>query len=104
MQPRFRSSRSRSPWMAAICAVATLTTVGLTRVHASSSTLQTPLAGTSIPKFVDPLPTFVGRRVNATVPLQVNMEEFQQKVLPASVYAPLAPPFNNGTFLWGYDV
>jgi FtsP/CotA-like multicopper oxidase with cupredoxin domain len=32
------------------------------------------------------------------------MQEFQQKVLPASFYASLPAPFRNGTFLWGYNV
>jgi FtsP/CotA-like multicopper oxidase with cupredoxin domain len=32
------------------------------------------------------------------------MQEFQQKVLPASVYAALPAPFNAGTYLWGYNI
>jgi FtsP/CotA-like multicopper oxidase with cupredoxin domain len=65
---------------------------------------QTPLSGNSIPKFVDPLPTFAGKRADATATLHVNMAEFQQKVLPASVYAGLQRPFSQGTYLWGYDI
>ena len=65
---------------------------------------QTPLEGTSIPRFVDPLPTFNGRRVDGTATVNVNMQEFQQKVLPASIYSSLAPPYNAGTFLWGYNI
>jgi spore coat protein A, manganese oxidase len=65
---------------------------------------QTPLEGTTIPRFVDPLPTFNGRRVDGTATVNVNMQEFQQKVLPASIYAPLAAPYNAGTYLWGYNI
>ena len=74
------------------------------RVGASVSVAQTPLDGTTIPKYVDPVPTFNGRRVDGTAAVTVNMEEFQQKVLPASVYAPLPAPYNAGTFLWGYNI
>ena len=71
---------------------------------ASVTTAQVPLDGNAVPKFVDPLPTFNGRRVNATATVQVNMQEFQQKVLPNSVYQGRPAPFNNGTFLWGYNI
>jgi len=64
---------------------------------------QTLLAGAAIPKYVDPLPTFAGRRVAATS-MAVDIVEFQQRILPASVYDPLPAPFRAGTFLWGYDV
>ena len=63
-----------------------------------------PLPGTSLPKFVDALPTFNGRRADGTATLHVSMEEFQQKVLPESVYAGLKPPYQNGTFVWGYNI
>src|SRR5438270_13827187 len=65
----------------------------------SATVPQTPLAGTSIPRFVDPVPTFNGRRVDGTATVNVNMQEFQQKVLPASVYAGLPAPYNAGTYL-----
>ncbi len=74
------------------------------RVGYSVSVPQTPLDGTTIPRFVDPLPTFNGRRVDGTATVNVNMQEFQQKVLPASIYASLAAPYNAGTFLWGYNI
>ncbi len=64
---------------------------------------QVPLAGTAIPKYVDPLPTFPFR-VDGTKALTVTMDEFQQQVLPASIYAPLLAPFNQGTFVWGYMI
>jgi spore coat protein A len=74
------------------------------KVGASVSVPQTPLEGTTIPRFVDPLPTFAGRRFDATATVNVNMQEFQQKVLPASVYAAAPAPYNAGTFLWGYNI
>jgi spore coat protein A len=70
----------------------------------SASTLvaQSPLDGASIPKYVEPLPTLSGHRVNGASAVTVDMVEFQQKILPASVYASKAAPFKNGSFLWGY--
>ena len=70
----------------------------------STLTGQTPLPGNSVPKFVDPLPTLSGARVDGTKTVQIDMEEFQQKVLPASVYTHLAAPYNKGTYLWGYNL
>jgi FtsP/CotA-like multicopper oxidase with cupredoxin domain len=78
-------------------------TTGVT-TQASVRTPQTPLNGNDIPKFVDQVPTFNGRRANGASPLLVTMQEFQQKVLPASVYAGLRAPFNAGTYLWGYNI
>ncbi|MDR0344306.1 MAG: multicopper oxidase domain-containing protein, partial [Nocardiopsaceae bacterium] len=67
---------------------------------ASATTPQTHLPGSQIPQFTVPLPTFVGQRVDSPS-YQVHTQEFQQQVLPASVYASAAPPFNRGTFVWG---
>jgi len=104
-EPR-TTSNWRRPTSAAVCCVAAAVMISY-RVEVASATVptpQTPLDGTTVPKFVDPLPTFAGRRVDGTATVNVNMEEFQQKVLPASVYAGLTSPFNNGTFLWGYNI
>ena len=73
---------------------------------------QTPLPGKSIPKYVDPMPQFydaatnTNLRVNASAhpSLRINNTEFQEKILPASVYAPLASPFNVGSYVWGYQL
>lgn len=65
---------------------------------------QTPLDGATVPKYVEPLPTQAGARANGTATVRVDMVEFQQRLLPASVYAGLPPPFNAGTFQWGYRV
>lgn len=71
-------------------------------VLASVQVAQTPLAGNAIPKYVDPLPTFTGNRVTGTN-ITVSMDEVQQMVLPASVYAGLPAPFNAGSYVWAYN-
>lgn len=73
------------------------------RAFASATLPQTPLLGANIPQFVEPLTTFVGQRVSSTS-FNVTMKEFQQKVLPDSVYSTMVSPFNQGTFVWGYKV
>ncbi|TMQ17816.1 MAG: bilirubin oxidase [Deltaproteobacteria bacterium] len=70
----------------------------------SVTTPQTALDGATVPKYVTRLTTLSGSRVDGTRTVNVDMEEFQQKVLPSSVYANLPAPFNNGTFMWGYEV
>ena len=54
----------------------------------------------SIPKYVDPLPNFANNRVDGTHHLTVTMKEFQQEVLPHSVY----PTGVVGTWVWGYEI
>ena len=71
---------------------------------ASFQSPQTPLDGNGVPKFVDPLPLLNGTRADGTQTLQINMQEFQQRVLPASIYSGLAAPYDKGTFLWGYNI
>ena len=73
------------------------------RAFASVQTQQTPLPGIQIPKFVDRLRTFVGRRVTDSS-FDVRMFEFQQSVLPDDIYEGLPAPFNAGTYVWGYQV
>jgi FtsP/CotA-like multicopper oxidase with cupredoxin domain len=65
---------------------------------------QTPLDGATIPKYVDRLPTLGSNRVDGTRSVSIDMHEFQQKLLPNSVYSGLPSPFNAGTFLWGYQL
>src|ERR1700743_295778 len=69
-------------------------------VPGSVSRAQTPLPSARIPKYVTPLRTFTGARVSAT-DLTTRMVEFQQQVLPPSMY-PSA--YAAGTWLWGYQV
>jgi FtsP/CotA-like multicopper oxidase with cupredoxin domain len=87
----------------AVLGVGASVPIAASRAFASVRVPQTPLPAKSIPKFVDPVPTFVGARVPGTS-LVVSMHEFQQKVLPESAYARLPAPFNDGTFVWGYKV
>jgi FtsP/CotA-like multicopper oxidase with cupredoxin domain len=64
-----------------------------------------PLDPLSIPKFVDPMPMPLRVPVTGTskaAPLEISMHEFQQKLLPASMYTPLAAPWNAGSYLWCY--
>jgi len=70
---------------------------------ASDQVPQTALPGSSIARYVTPLTTFAGRRVNSSS-VTVGMHEFQQNVLPDSVYSSLPAPFNRGTYLWGYGI
>ncbi|HEU4732315.1 MAG TPA: multicopper oxidase [Kofleriaceae bacterium] len=65
---------------------------------------QTPLDGATVPKYVEPLTKLSGSRADGTQTVHVDMVEFQQKILPASMYSSLPSPFNNGTFQWGYRV
>jgi FtsP/CotA-like multicopper oxidase with cupredoxin domain len=77
---------------------------GISRAFASAQVKQqTPLDGSKVPQFVTALPTFVGKRAQGAS-LQVGMFEFQQRVLPDSIYSKLPGPFNQGTYLWGYDL
>src|SRR5436305_14869067 len=73
------------------------------RFFKSSNPSQTTLLGSKIPKFVDPLSTFVGTRVTSTS-FDVQMGEFQQKILPNSLYSGLSQQSVAGTYLWGYKV
>jgi FtsP/CotA-like multicopper oxidase with cupredoxin domain len=70
----------------------------------SVETPQVPLDGATVPKYVDAVPTFSGRRSNGSTTQQIRMSEFQQRVLPAAIYAGLPAPFNAGTFVWGYGI
>jgi FtsP/CotA-like multicopper oxidase with cupredoxin domain len=73
-------------------------------VQPSVLVAQTPLDGATVPKYVTPLSTLAGSRVDGTRTINVSMVEFQQRILPSSVYANLPAPFNNGSFVWGYQV
>ena len=91
-------SQERSRIAGALCRGAPVRTAS-----ASVPPSRTALPGSDIPKYVEPLPTFFGSRVAATN-ITVSIEEFQQFVLPESVYSGLPAPFAQGTYLWGYKV
>lgn len=93
-----------------LCIVAALIAIGvLAALPSFAQIAQTPILGSSIPKYVEPLPHFAGARVTGTN-LAVSVQEFQEMVLPASFYAALpapapgAPDFRLGTYVWGYSV
>src|SRR4030081_3775016 len=54
--------------------------------QASVTTPQTALDGSTIPQFVLPLTTLSGTRVSGTATIRVDMQEFQQKILPPQFY------------------
>ncbi|MDP9151967.1 MAG: multicopper oxidase domain-containing protein [Myxococcota bacterium] len=89
--------------MAAGCSSAPREEVVAGTTQASVNTPQTALAGSTIPQFVLPLTTLASTRVNGTSTVQVDMEEFQQKVLPPQFY-PASGAFASGTYLWGYEL
>jgi spore coat protein A len=109
--PPFRRARAFHLLSAGLCATA-LAGAGCdaqpaaedTAVVKSPATLiaQTPLDGNTIPKYVEPLPSLSATRINGAAPVTVDMVEFQQRILPASIYAARPAPFNAGSFLWGY--
>ncbi len=98
-----KTTRRQFLRIGAVVSAGTLLPLGAWRALASVTVPQTPLPGASIPQFVEPLTTFVGRRVTSAS-FGVSMREFQQKILPDSIYSTLAPPFNAGTYVWGYKV
>ena len=66
-----------------------------------------PLPGNAIPKYVDELPQLPkldGRAASATSPAVLRLEEFQQEILPASVYRGLTGRLRRGTYVWSYTV
>lgn len=89
-------------------------------LQANQQVFQEVVSGVNIPKFVEPLPTFYGKRVDGTRRLRITAEEFQQQILPASFYEALPSSVTyrstfsgspvavinprKGTFLWGYKV
>jgi FtsP/CotA-like multicopper oxidase with cupredoxin domain len=60
---------------------------------------QTPLSGSAIPQFVDPLPGLA--IVDGTQPVTLTMCEFKANVLPTGTFAPGVAP---ETWVWGYIV
>ena len=58
-----------------------------------------PIAGGSLPQFVDPMPSL--DIANGTSPLTLTMCEFKANVLPTGTFAPGVMP---ETWVWGYIV
>jgi len=92
----------------------------LSNLQANQQIQQEVIDGATIPKFVEPLTTFNGKRVNGTKNLTITAEEFQQKILPQKFYKklPSSVVYNSvetgkplftinprkGTYLWGYKI
>jgi FtsP/CotA-like multicopper oxidase with cupredoxin domain len=76
----------------------------VTRVGAQAG--QTPLAGSAIPQFVDPLPllSVAGGPIETVIAgaseIALNMQEFKATVMP-STFVPAAGTYS-GTWVWGY--
>jgi spore coat protein A len=89
-------------------------------LDANQQVMQEVLDGSTLEKFVEPVPTFNGHRVDGRKKLTISAEEFQQKILPSSFYKTLPssveyksvdtgePLFvinpKKGTYLWGYKI
>jgi spore coat protein A, manganese oxidase len=101
--PRFRG-RSARFHRAAVLRHLLLLTLMLPAVVLAQP--QVPLDPALIPKFATPLPlpgALDGTATSAASPLIIRMSEFQQQILPAPFYAALPAPYNNGTYVWGYN-
>jgi spore coat protein A len=105
----------RTSWVWISFLVAVIVAGGLkVSAQASQQVTQTALLGSTVTKYVTPLPVFVGARVAAGSSLDISYNEFQQKVLPDGFYAGLSSSitpypgitFNpqDGTYVWGYKV
>lgn len=90
--------------LARVLAVVAVPSLALAQVPPPTNSLgQQFLPGASIPKYVDPAPTFAGQRIGGPLVI-VTFRETVQKPLPAGVYASLPAPYNGGTTVWGYQV
>jgi FtsP/CotA-like multicopper oxidase with cupredoxin domain len=72
----------------------------------SLAAAQTPLVGTAIPKFIDPLPLLsvaggpMETIIAGSTEIPLTMKEFQANVMP-STFTPATGPYT-GTWVWGY--
>jgi spore coat protein A len=64
---------------------------------------QVPIPGKTIPKYVEPIPTFAGNRVDGTHDLTITAKEVRQQVLPAA-NAALGVAGYPQTTVWGYEI
>lgn len=76
------------------------------RAYGQAIITQTPLAGSAIPQFIDPLPllSLAGGPMETVLAganeITLGMQEFQSMVLPAA-FVPAAGAYT-GTWVWGY--
>ncbi|MCX6575013.1 MAG: copper oxidase, partial [Candidatus Aminicenantes bacterium] len=92
----FFKKRPSSVLIIGMVGAALLAYLGLTYAQV----VQTPLAATSIPQFVEPLPVpeIIDWRGN-TAELELHMREFKANILPTGAIAPGVKP---ETWVWGY--
>ena len=70
----------------------------------AQDSVPTPLDGENVPKYVEPLPTFVGTRVDASGgALTISMKELSEQILPAPNPA-LGITGYPQTTVWGYEI
>lgn len=97
-----------------------LISLGYCSIQANQQVQQYVIDGGDIPKFVEPLTTFNGERVDGTGKVTICAEEFQQKILPKPFYRKLPSSVTyksvetgeplltinprEGTYMWGYKV
>jgi len=65
-----------------------------------TQTAQTPLAGSAIPQFVDPLPS-LNTIIDNGSQIELHMTEFKSNVLPSTTVLPGGAAYT-GTWVWGY--
>ena len=65
----------------------------------SAIVVQTPLAGSAIPQFVDPLPS-LHTIIAGNTTIELDMKEFQSMVMPTG-FVPATGTYT-GTWVWGY--
>lgn len=102
------SARREWPYRFLWMLVAALTLVGMLAASswASKNVTQSPLPASSIPKYVEPMPTFGPgglARVDGTSPVTVTMEEYPQQILPAVDAQGNATGYGP-THVWAYQV
>ena len=88
---------------------AAIALTALPRDAGAVRTSNRPLAHRSltIPKYVDELPqlpTLDGTTTSRSSPAVLSLREFQQEILPASVYRGLRGTYRKGTYVWSYTV
>ena len=91
--------------IAAALGIVSLLVLTLLGSPARAAAQPIPLDPLTVPKYVDPMPMPLRVPVTGTskaVPLEISMHEFQQKLLPASMYTALQAPWSAGSYLWCY--
>lgn len=95
--------------MKKVCSLilAILISLGMVSSVGAAQTPQIPIAGNTLPQFVDPLPLLTA--ANGTIqtiygnqPVTIRMCEFRSKVLPSTFVPPVGSTYAGYTWVWGY--